>query len=874
MTFPGPDALGRGLVLGVDDEAPAPFTGREPLVVDATVLTDPAPMADRIHRAWRGRERYLVRLAVPVEQLTAPEVERRPPYELDADFEFARTRLRYLILANAYWAVGMTPTWQLTELALRLGCSPGTSTDVRLPDGCDVWLDGGPREDVADLPLLHRDTLELGSLQPRPAIPVDHDLAPDQRGAIEHGSGPARIIAPAGSGKTRVLTARLRELLAGRGHEPTIVTAVAYNNRAAAEMRARTDGLGANIRTLHSLGLSICNRFGRRRLLDEREIRDRLERLVRVARQQNQDPLAPYLEALGEVRLGLRHPEDVEAERDDVDGFAAAFDRYRDGLARDGVMDFDEQIYGAIEVLLTEPRIRAEVQRSCRYLLVDEFQDLTPAFLMLVRLVSAPTWDVFGVGDDDQVIYGYVGATPRYLIDYRELFPEAAAYALELNYRCAPGVVAAASNLLSHNLERIDKTIHAAPGRAAHDDDLRVEAVPTRELAGRAVDLLQGWRDDGTDATAVVLGRVNSVLLPVQVALSERGVGHSAPLDRNVLQRTGLRAALAWLRVGLDPERMSNRDVEEVLKRPSRQLTTVLRDRLRSRPRWSLTGLDELADRADLSGAQAGRLTEFLADIEDLTDRITQGADTAACLAFIRHDIGLDDAATLLDGRAVRGSASSSHADDLDALEQLAPLHPDPGGFERWLREALAVPADPDGVLLSTIHRVKGLEWDRVLVVGATASLFPHHLADSVEEERRIFHVAITRSRRHTVVLADADRPSPFLDELEKRRRPDERPLQLARPSAPASRPQPAVFEPVGSADPEVFEALRAWRTERARQDGLPAYIIASNAMLEDVAVRLPATLAELRRCHGIGPKKLDLYGEEILAVLESQGRT
>ena len=125
-------------------------------------------------------------------------------------------------------------------------------------------------------------------------------------------------------------------------------------------------------------------------------------------------------------------------------------------------MDHDEQIYGAIEVLLTNVDIRRELQAECRHLLVDEFQDLTPAQLLMLRLVAAPAYDAFGVGDDDQVIYGYAGADPAFLIDYDRYFPGAAHLQLEVNYRCPADIVGAASNLLTYNRVRVPKTIRAA----------------------------------------------------------------------------------------------------------------------------------------------------------------------------------------------------------------------------------------------------------------------------------------------------------------------------------------------------------------------------------------------------------------------------
>ena len=206
--------------------------------------------------------------------------------------------------------------------------------------------------------------------------------------------------------------------------------AVAFNDKAAEELRTRTGlsrtGDGAQVRTINSLGLWICTGFGRRRLEvlgDEWRVRELVQKVFDVRRQANTDTVSPYIDALSAIRLGLRSPAEVEDALPDADGLAAGFDRYREALAEAGAVDYDEQIYRAIEILLTDPAARAEAQARCRMMLVDEFQDLNPAHLLLIRLLCAPGFDCFGVGDDDQVIYGYSGATPEYLIQFGQYFP-------------------------------------------------------------------------------------------------------------------------------------------------------------------------------------------------------------------------------------------------------------------------------------------------------------------------------------------------------------------------------------------------------------------------------------------------------------------
>jgi DNA helicase-2/ATP-dependent DNA helicase PcrA len=203
---------------------------------------------------------------------------------------------------------------------------------------------------------------------------------------------------------------------------------------------------------------------------------------------------------------------------------------------------------------------------------------------------------------------------------------------------------------------------------------------------------------------------------------------------------------------------------------------------------------------------------------------------------------------------------------------QVAAHHPAPATFERWLRDVLARPDDPEGVTLSTVHRVKGMEWDRVAVFGVTAGVMPHRLATDEEEERRILHVAITRGRHRVAVLADARRPSPFLDELSgiAPHRPARR--IAAKPNTMAPR-APARIDPSSPEGQETADALRAWRLERSRRDGVPAYVVLHDRTIGAIAAARPRNLAALRRIDGIGPAKLERYGEEILDVLAGLSR-
>jgi len=915
-----PAPLGRSVVIAPDAPVPEPWSGAPVVVIDAAVVEDPGAVVDRLHRAWVDRESIVVELGVDPAVLRSPETDAGPPFEAGPTFTFPLERLHFLVWANTYDARSGEPKWWWGVKAAALGATEGGPADVYLPDGAPAWIDGGPRGpvDVREA-VVPSESVTLGRLDVVPSfVPVDGGLARDQAEAANHGSGPARIIAPAGSGKTRTLTARLRHLLDERGIEPSTLCALAYNTKAAAELRDRAGVTsGALVRTVHSLGWEIVReaRSGVR-LLDEREVRSILDRIVQAPRRPNTDTIGPYIEALSETRIALRSPEAVEFDRDDVPDFAAVFERFRERLRTGKEADFDEQVYGALEALLTDPNLRHRWQDRCRHVLVDEFQDLTGAYLLLIRLLSSPQLDVFGVGDDDQTIYGYAGADPGYLIDYEALFPGAASHPLETNYRCPAPVIDAAVHLLSYNDRRIEKTIEHGPDANPSPEALRVETIDDAGIGLAAADRIEEWSEETDPSSIAVLARVNSALLPVHLALADRGIAFSSPIGVGILERTVVSATLAWMRLGLDPERMERRDLMAAVRRPSRGLNRLANDLLGGRRYLDLAAVTE-AGRV-LDGKQAKRWDGFIDDLE-LVAHAAERDDAAALLDVVIRRVGLESSAHALDRGRSRADRSAQ-SDDLVALRRAAVIHSTASDFAAWLRDMIAK-RGPDGITLSTVHRAKGLEWDRVIVFGADRGLLPHDLATDIEEERRIFHVAITRGIEQVTVLADADGPSPFLDELTGKA---SRVAEPVRPTAARNRERttPGVSVALGDevtlqggvmgivtefdadglwvgvdgggqfqarwgdevmaggrtgpltpsanvveADAGLVERLKAWRLETAREKKVPAYVILHDASIETIAGIRPQTENELASVPGIGPAKLEAYGDAILEI-------
>ena len=886
----GPDALGRWIAVRPGHSVPSAWSAAPRVVVDPA---DPATTLAALEPRWLARQRTIVEVPIGFDE-PPPDITAELPWQIGPRFTFAGERLWHVVWSNTVDArQAGAPRWSWAELAVGAGARPGGPADVLLAAGRPAWCDGGPVAPLGPLEpgssregvLLHRVAIERASLEPLTNQPCGAELAADQLAAVVHHGASAAILAPAGSGKTRVLTERARHLLRN-WHVPTsALTLVAFNVRAADEMRERTtDITGLQVRTLNALALAILNgsapfaaRGTRVSTIDEREVRRILDTLVTFNRKANTDPSAVWLEALSAVRLALRTPDEVEASfGGEVPGFAEVFPLFRAALAARGAVDFDEQITAATVALLTEPATRAVAQRACRLLLVDEFQDLAPAHLLLLRLLASPDLAVYGVGDDDQTIYGYAGATPDWLIDFAALFPGAGQHPLTVNYRCPPRVVTAASNLLTRNARRVPKIINPRPGRVDEADALTVRRVD--DLVEASVESVQGLLAAGARTESIaVLTRVSSSLAPVQVALGHHGVATQGGVDARWLERTGVRAALAWLRMASHPDQLRTSDIETSARRPSRGMSANLIGWMANRT--SRAALESMAGRLT-NQRDSDKVSSFVADLDQVVALARGGATTIELLGAVRKRIGLDEALGRLDQS--RADAQAAHLDDLDALMALAHLHPRAATFESWLLEQLGRVDSADGIVLATIHKVKGREWPHVVLHDVRDGVLPHRLSVDAEEERRVFHVGLTRgSQTVTIIGAAGDDACPYLAELNEPGSPPTRRVITSRGGVGASgtassgapvrskgTKAPAAAAVLDAAGEHVRDALRSWRTSRATTDAVPAYVVLTNVTLDAIANLRPSTLDELSRLPGIGPAKRERYGADILEVV------
>ena len=373
-------------------------------------------------------------------------------------------------------------------------------------------------------------------------------LDPEQRAAALLGDGPAQVIAPAGSGKTTTLIARLGVLL-GRGVPPERIAVVTFNREAAAELSSRiATRLGPHlpgaerieVRTLHALARQVLLDAG----IGVRLVADRLpllraaRRRVLAGRRPEEPPVpeAPTLDTILSAWKVEGRPAPVEA--------APVLAVFADLLAARGAIDFDDLVVRAVDLLERDAALRGRWQARFSHLAVDEFQDVDAAQLRLVRLLAEPEQNLFVVGDDDQTIYAWRLADVRRILVFSALYPGARWVQLATNYRCPPPVVAASRRLIGVNAERFEKRIDPAPDRVAEASSIVMIAAAGHDWPDRVAGLAAAAAADGG---CCILARTRAELNPVALALLRAECRHATSLA-TPLESEPVRAMLEAVR--------------------------------------------------------------------------------------------------------------------------------------------------------------------------------------------------------------------------------------------------------------------------------------------------------------------------------------
>jgi superfamily I DNA/RNA helicase len=554
-------------------------------------------------------------------------------------------------------------------------------------------------------------------------------LAPDQRAAATAPPGPVLCVAPAGSGKTTTLVARIAWLIA-TGVPPDEIAAITFNRRAAVELRERLDGAldwlpsdarEVRVRTFHALGMEIL-----------RSTRRPLERLVAretvlhaVVGRADRATLGRLDAAISRLKLELDVDPGAVAADADAGPIARTFVAYEAWLARAGAIDFDDLVRLALHALEGDDRLLRDWRTRCAHLLVDETQDVDRSQLRLALLLAAPANRIFLVGDDDQSIYGWRLADVRRVLTLDDKLPGLRRIDLEVNYRCPAPVLARAVRLVEHNRERFAKAIRAGPASAGR----LVLAPDGSDETDRIERVLASW--SGLAGTQAILARTNRELLPAAAMALELGIPFRAPALQLLVEATGLESVLE------DIEAMSR----------TRPLLPAI-EGVRAR----------LASDAEAGAARAAAVPP--------TSRMVNGEPAEPADESLSPDV---------EGAA--GAVEPAPAAIASAMLAWAVPYPDAGAFATAVRAArrrvLELRRDDAALTLATAHATKGLEFDHVAVIGMDGGRFPsaRALADAdepdraLEEERRLAYVAWTRARRSLTLVYDPANPSAFLHE-------------------------------------------------------------------------------------------------------------
>ncbi|MGF1429980.1 ATP-dependent DNA helicase UvrD2 [Kitasatospora sp. LaBMicrA B282] len=706
--------------------------------------------------------------------------------------------------------------------------------------------------------------------RPADADAVLAGLDPEQRAVATALHGPVCVLAGAGTGKTRAITHRIAYGVRSGVFQPQQVLAVTFTARAAGEMRGRLRQLGADgvqARTFHAAALRQLQYFWPRavggevpRLL-ERKVQLVAEAAARSGLRVQRTELRDLTGEIEWAKVTQIVPDDypvavAKAGRDaprDAAEIARVYATYEQTKRDRNVIDFEDVLLLTAAILEDRPEIADRVRAQYRHFTVDEYQDVSP---LQQRLLDQWTGGGAGaslcvVGDASQTIYSFTGATPDYLLNFRVKHPDATVVKLVRDYRSTPQVVQLANGLLAqargaaarHRLELVSQ-------RPAGPEPVFVEYADEPTEAESTAYRIKELMDQGVRASEIaVLFRTNSQSEVYEQALADLGLAYQLKGAERFFERPEVREAGLLLRgaarSGDDPLTAGAPDLAAQVRAvlASRGFTaTPPAGSGAVRERWeSLAALVRLAEEFETARRGAGEPADLSAYVAELDAR-----------------------------------AAAQHA---PAVE---------------------------GVTLASLHAAKGLEWDAVFLVGLTEGTLPIIYAktdEQLEEERRLLYVGVTRARAHLSLSWALSRspggrasrkPSRFLDGLRPGSAAGQR-TSRGRGSAEggversAGRRAPrgpvkcrvcgrTLTEAVerklrrcegcpSAMDEGLYERLREWRSRRAKEQGVPAYVVFTDATLMAIAEDAPTSTGELSLISGVGAMKLDKYGAAVLSL-------
>ncbi|GHC76352.1 DNA helicase [Nocardiopsis terrae] len=675
-------------------------------------------------------------------------------------------------------------------------------------------------------------------------------LDPEQTEAARALRGPVCILAGAGTGKTRAITHRIAHAVASGIVSEQQILAVTFTARAAGEMRGRLRSLGAprvQARTFHAAALRQLGFFWPQVVGGEKPtlIDSKIQAVARAARSVGLQPDRTGLRDLASeiewAKVTQVRPSDYDkavakAGREapmSTGEVARVFEAYEDLRREHNLLDFESMLELTAGMITEYPAVAQRVRDQYRYFVVDEFQDVNPLQKLLLDAWLGDRDDLCVVGDPSQTIYSFAGASPEYLTGFANRYPHSTVVRLVRDYRSTPQVVRVANHVIAqargatsanHLTLRAQRPDGPDPLYQEYDD----EPAEATGVARKISVLLS----DGVPASEIaVLLRTNSQSAAYEQALADEGVPFTVRGTARFFERPEIKQAVHTLR---GARHGAAGEEAEPLVPTVRQLLSQM-------------GLSETAP----EGRQARERWESLSALVQLAEDMAAGPGP--------------------DGRPV------TMAGFVDELETRMATEHAPG-FE--------------GVTIASLHSAKGLEWDAVFLVGLTEGMVPIIYAETdeqVEEERRLFYVGVTRARSSLAMSWSLARspggrrtrkPSRFLDGLrpaspstanrrERRKGGVVRCRVCGGPlSDSTERKLGRCLDCPSTYDEALLERLREWRRQSAQEQKVPAYVIFTDATLQAIAEQEPSSVSQLTAVSGVGPTKLDRYGEAVLALV------
>lgn len=670
-------------------------------------------------------------------------------------------------------------------------------------------------------------------------------LNANQRAAVTSADSPLRILAGAGSGKTRVLTHRIAYLAETGAADPARVLAVTFTRKAAAELRERLGRLGLRqgiqAGTFHAIAYAQLRQRWEERGIRPPELMDR--KVGFIARLCPSGPRTLPLDVTAEIEWAsarLIEPEDyptaaTAADRDpplDPHVLAEVFTRYRDTKKKRRMVDFDDLLRLAARDLEADPVYATARRWRFRNLYVDEFQDVNPLQHRLLSAWLGSDSTLCVVGDPNQAIYSWNGADARYLVDFDRFFPGGSTVTLRDNYRSTPEILTTANAVLAAGHSRV---MALRANRAPGERPTIREFTDEKAEAAAVVRSCRDHRRPGDPWRAqAVLVRTNSQAAAFSEAFGAAGIPHKVRGAGSLLEQPEIRDVLGRLRTALS-----------------------VGDFLSECDRLTRSGIDR-----------------------DTVGRDTVGRDTGDLeTADPEHHLNEERRANI--SELVRLGNEYLTLDPTGST----------GDFSSWLHSTLRdTDHNGDAVEIVTFHAAKGLEWSIVHVAGLEKGYVPIHHADedpeATAEERRLIYVALTRARDQLHCSYATSRtfgsrtvrrtPSPWLDDIRSGFGPPHRAPsrdEVSRNAATARsslrrRSRETAGDTLIGADAALFESLRSWRRVQASRADVPAYVVFSDATLRAVASERPASNTELLDLPGIGAVKAERFGPDLLRLV------